>query len=200
MPASHRLHPVGRRSGRHQGRAARSEGQPWRIVGIPDGLGAFDNGDGTMTVLMNEELGATAGVVREHGSTGAFVSQLIVDTDTLEVLSARGLVAGRLPVRSHHGHLCRDHDAIRPALLRRSAGGLRVLRCLHRSRNDRAHLHGWRRGRQRRAGVRAYRDRPGGRRFLRIGRACADSPGRTWSRTRTAARHGGGRHGRFDAR
>jgi Ca2+-binding RTX toxin-like protein len=67
------------------------EGQPWRMVGIPDGLGAFDNGDGTMTVLMNQELGATAGVVREHGSTGAFVSRLIVDTDTLEVLSAGDL-------------------------------------------------------------------------------------------------------------
>ena len=69
-----------------------SEGQPWRMVGIPDGLGAFDNGDGTMTVLMNHELGATQGVVREHGSTGAFVSQLIVDTDTLEVLEAGDLV------------------------------------------------------------------------------------------------------------
>jgi hypothetical protein len=23
-------------------------GQPWLMVGIPDGLGAFDNGDGTM--------------------------------------------------------------------------------------------------------------------------------------------------------
>ena len=31
-------------------------GQPRRMAGIPDGLGAFDNGDGTMTVLMNHEL------------------------------------------------------------------------------------------------------------------------------------------------
>ncbi len=30
----------------------------YRMVGIPDGLGAFDNGDGTFTVLMNHELGA----------------------------------------------------------------------------------------------------------------------------------------------
>jgi Ca2+-binding RTX toxin-like protein len=68
-----------------------SEGQPWRMVGIPDGLGAFDNGDGTMTVLMNHELGATSGAVREHGSTGAFVSRLVVDLDTLEVVSAGDL-------------------------------------------------------------------------------------------------------------
>ena len=32
------------------------------MVGIPDGLGAFDNGDGTFTVLMNHELGNTQGV------------------------------------------------------------------------------------------------------------------------------------------
>jgi RTX calcium-binding nonapeptide repeat (4 copies) len=67
------------------------DGTPWRMVGIPDGLGAFDNGDGTMTVLMNHELGATTGVVREHGSTGAFVSKLIIDKETLEVLHAEDL-------------------------------------------------------------------------------------------------------------
>jgi Ca2+-binding RTX toxin-like protein len=66
-------------------------GQPWRMVGIPDGLGAFDNGDGTMTVLMNHELGQTAGVVREHGSTGAFVSELTMDMTTHEVLDAKDL-------------------------------------------------------------------------------------------------------------
>jgi len=37
------------------------------------GLGAFDNGDGTFTVLMNHELGATSGVARAHGGKGAFV-------------------------------------------------------------------------------------------------------------------------------
>ena len=65
-------------------------GQPWRMVGIPDGLGAFDNGDGTMTVLMNHELGATAGVMREHGQTGAFVSKLTIDKATLEVRKFEG--------------------------------------------------------------------------------------------------------------
>ena len=32
----------------------------YSMVGIPDGLGAFDNGNGTFTVLMNHEIG-TAG-------------------------------------------------------------------------------------------------------------------------------------------
>ncbi|HLL88087.1 MAG TPA: hypothetical protein VK324_02175, partial [Tepidisphaeraceae bacterium] len=28
----------------------------YRMAGVPDGLGAFDNGDGTFTVLMHHEL------------------------------------------------------------------------------------------------------------------------------------------------
>jgi hypothetical protein len=38
----------------------------YRMAGIPDGLGAFDNGDGTFTLLMNHELGNTVGVTRAH--------------------------------------------------------------------------------------------------------------------------------------
>jgi hypothetical protein len=60
--------------------------QPYRMVGIPDGLGAYDNGDGTFTLLMNHELGATAGTVRQHGSTGAFISEWIIRKGDLKVL------------------------------------------------------------------------------------------------------------------
>src|SRR5262245_58098693 len=49
----------------------------YKMVGIPDGIGAFDNGDGTFTILMNHELGATSGVARAHGGTGAFVSKWV---------------------------------------------------------------------------------------------------------------------------
>src|SRR5262245_57640531 len=35
----------------------------YRMAGVPDGLGAFDNGDGTFTVLMNHELTAAQGAV-----------------------------------------------------------------------------------------------------------------------------------------
>ena len=38
----------------------------YRMVGTPDGLGAYDNGDGTFTVLMNHEMPSSAGVVRAH--------------------------------------------------------------------------------------------------------------------------------------
>jgi hypothetical protein len=62
----------------------------YRMAGTPDGLGAYDNGDGTFTVLMNHEFGAGVSVPRSHGnSSGAFVSRWVVDSTTLEVLSGR---------------------------------------------------------------------------------------------------------------
>jgi len=67
-------------------------GTPYRMVGIADGLGAFDNGNNTFTVLMNHELGATAGIVRAHGSTGGFVSEWVINKSTLQVLSGRDLI------------------------------------------------------------------------------------------------------------
>jgi Ca2+-binding RTX toxin-like protein len=67
------------------------DGTPRPMVGVPDGIGAFDNGDGTMTVMFNHELGAATGVVREHGSTGAFVEKMVIDKATLQVLSAEDL-------------------------------------------------------------------------------------------------------------
>jgi hypothetical protein len=62
------------------------------MVGLPDGLGAFDNGDGTFTLLMNHELGNTAGIVRAHGSNGAFVSKWIINKTDLSVVSGSDLI------------------------------------------------------------------------------------------------------------
>src|SRR5262245_5259128 len=64
----------------------------FRMVGIPDGLGAFDNGDGTFTLLMNHELGNTSGLTRSHGSKGAFVSEWVIDKKTLQVISGADLM------------------------------------------------------------------------------------------------------------
>lgn len=64
----------------------------YKMVGIPDGLGAYDNGDGTFTVLMNHELGDTAGIARAHGAKGAFVSEWVFDKTTLEVKSGNDLI------------------------------------------------------------------------------------------------------------
>jgi hypothetical protein len=53
-------------------------------TGIFDGMGAYDNGNGTYTLLVNSELGSTAGygyLVNGVALTGARVSKFIVDKD-----------------------------------------------------------------------------------------------------------------------
>lgn len=64
----------------------------YRMAGIPDGLGAFDNGDGTFTVLMNHELGNTVGVNRAHGAKGSFVSKWVINKSSLSVVSGSDLM------------------------------------------------------------------------------------------------------------
>ena len=64
----------------------------YRMVGIPDGLGAFDNNDGTFTLVMNHELGNGVGVTRAHGAKGAFVSKWIIRKSDLRVVSGSDLV------------------------------------------------------------------------------------------------------------
>ena len=61
----------------------------YRLVGVPDGLGAWTEDDGTVTLLMNHELPPTEGIVRAHGSAGSFVSRYSIDPLTLAVLSGR---------------------------------------------------------------------------------------------------------------
>ena len=67
-------------------------GGTYRMAGIPDGLGAFDNGDGTFTVLMNHELTNTRGIARAHGGIGAFVSKWVIRKDDLSVVSGEDLI------------------------------------------------------------------------------------------------------------
>lgn len=62
------------------------------MTGIPDGLGAFDNGDGTFTVLMNQEIGSSLGVTRAHGAKGAFVSKWVINKSDLSVVSGGDLI------------------------------------------------------------------------------------------------------------
>ncbi len=63
-----------------------------RLIGICDGLGGFDNGDGTFTLLLNHEINSAQGVVRDHGSIGSFVSKWVIDKTTHEVISGDDLV------------------------------------------------------------------------------------------------------------
>jgi hypothetical protein len=70
----------------------------YEMVGIPDGLGAFESSrgggedggrqrGGTFTVLMNHELGPAQGTVRDHGATGAFISRWVLNKRDLSVVS-----------------------------------------------------------------------------------------------------------------
>ncbi len=64
-----------------------SAGNGYRAGGIPDGLGVFDNGNGTFTMLSNHELYDTWGVTRSGGAIGAYVSKLVINKSDFSVVS-----------------------------------------------------------------------------------------------------------------
>jgi hypothetical protein len=63
----------------------------YRMCGLGDGLGAFDNNNGTFTLLANHEMGNTVGAVHAHGQRGAFVSKWIINKSDLSVVSGADL-------------------------------------------------------------------------------------------------------------
>lgn len=96
------------------------------MVGRPDGLGAYDNGDGTLTLLMNHELGAKKGVVHAHSSRGAFVSQWRIRKRDLAVLSGQDLIqtihSQNNTVSTAMRHLCSADLAPETAYYNRKTG------------------------------------------------------------------------------
>lgn len=64
----------------------------YKMGGIPDGLGAYDNDDGTFTVLMNHEISGALGVARAHGGIGSYVSEWVINKKTLRVVSGADLM------------------------------------------------------------------------------------------------------------
>lgn len=71
----------------------------YRMVGIPDGLGAFRT-QNTLSVFMHHELPAALGIARAHGSTGAFVSKWTINRKTLEVAHGEDLVSSATDIMS----------------------------------------------------------------------------------------------------
>lgn len=107
---------------------------PYRMAGLPDGLGAFDNGDGTFTVLMNHELGSSVGIMRDHGLKGSFVSKWTIDKETLTVLHGEDLMKhafvvvsnAYVPATSPLNRLCSaDLPALSAFYDRKSGAGYR---------------------------------------------------------------------------
>ncbi|HEY1045213.1 MAG TPA: choice-of-anchor D domain-containing protein, partial [Bacteroidia bacterium] len=86
----------------------------YRMTGLMDGMGAFDNGNGTFTVVINHEIGNTAGVVRAHGSKGAFVSKWVINKSDLSVLSGSDLIKS---VYLWNGTAYTKYDASNPVAL-----------------------------------------------------------------------------------
>ncbi len=64
----------------------------YKMCGTPDGLGTFDNGDGTFTVVMNHEFSSSAGINRAHGENGSFVSKWIINKSDYSVVSGEDLI------------------------------------------------------------------------------------------------------------
>ena len=60
--------------------------------GTPDGLGAYDNPGSTFTLLVNHELRPAEGAEHDHGGTGAYISKLIIDEQTLQVVGGDDLI------------------------------------------------------------------------------------------------------------
>jgi hypothetical protein len=61
----------------------------YRLVGIPDGMGAFRSGYDAFTLLLNHELPFNTGIPRAHGSQGAFVSRWRIDPWNFRVKAGR---------------------------------------------------------------------------------------------------------------
>lgn len=74
----------------------------YRMVGIPDGMGALSgkfaaNGGyvadkAFMTFFLSHEFGATSGVARAHGATGAFVSQWTMHLNSKAIMAGEDLI------------------------------------------------------------------------------------------------------------
>jgi Bacterial protein of unknown function (DUF839) len=65
---------------------------PYQMVGIPDGLGAFPDGTGKVTLVSNHELTNTVGVARANGQIGTFVSRYTLDPVTFDVTDGADLI------------------------------------------------------------------------------------------------------------
>lgn len=84
------------------------------LAGLGDGLGAFDNGGATFTLLMNHEMSATQGTVHAHGQTGAFVSKWVINKSNLQVMSGADLIQD---VKIWTGTTYTTYNSVNPSTL-----------------------------------------------------------------------------------
>jgi len=65
----------------------------YKMSGLMDGMGAYDNNNGTFTLLINHEISSSLGKVRAHGNTGAYVSKWVLNKKDLQVVSGSDLIS-----------------------------------------------------------------------------------------------------------
>lgn len=94
----------------------------YAMVGVPDGLGAFDNNDGSFSLLMNHELAADKGSVRAHDHKGAFVSRWVINVETLQVLRGADLSQRSIPAGLGFNRLCSADLAASTAFYNKLSG------------------------------------------------------------------------------
>jgi hypothetical protein len=63
----------------------------YRLVGVPDGIGAIKNKN-SLTIFINHEIANDKGITRSHGGRGAFVSQWELDLNLLKIRIGEDLV------------------------------------------------------------------------------------------------------------
>ena len=78
----------------------------YAMVGVPDGLGAYANADGSFSLLMNHELADNKGAVRAHGQKGAFVSRWVIEVESLKVQSGADLIKNTVPAGLSFNRFC----------------------------------------------------------------------------------------------
>lgn len=64
----------------------------YTAAGLMDGAGAWDNGNGTFSMLIAHEMNNASGSTHAHGSIGAFVSKWVINKSTLAVVSGTDLI------------------------------------------------------------------------------------------------------------
>src|SRR5689334_3465225 len=64
----------------------------YRLVGIPDGMGAYRTAANRVRLLLNHELTSNVGVPRAHGQIGAFVSEWSIRRTDFRVLAGADLI------------------------------------------------------------------------------------------------------------
>jgi len=89
-----------------------NEVKGYAFAGIPDGLGAFDNGDGSITILVAHELAGGRGAVRGHGGKGGFVSRWTLAKDTLEIRSGQDFVTSPQKIHLFIGEGWKSGDQV----------------------------------------------------------------------------------------